>query len=88
MKELEATSTNEKLQLLGEMMKTAAIISNNTKAKVFVQYSGHVNVVDVRIYSNGWKAYEHPDYSQSFYIDCDVIEDMKDILQHLKSYIQ
>ena len=37
-------------------------------AHVFFNYSGHVDLVRVRVYKKGWKAEEDPDYSTVFYL--------------------
>lgn len=46
---------NKKMQLVLDIMKLGVEISQNTTADVFVDYSGHVNQLSVRIYVGGWE---------------------------------
>ena len=46
---------NKKMQLVLDIMQLAVEISENTKTDVFVDYSGHVNQLSVRIYVGGWE---------------------------------
>lgn len=41
-------------ELLQKIMIKAYEISNTTKHDVLVNYSGHVNVLDIYYYENGW----------------------------------
>jgi hypothetical protein len=38
-----------------------AIESNSEKKTWFVSFSGHVNLIEVRLYPEGWKAYDDLD---------------------------
>lgn len=38
-------------------------------ADVFLDYSGHVKTIEVRLFLNGWEAYADPDYSNECYLD-------------------
>lgn len=47
-----------------EIMKLAAQVSKTTKADVFVEYSGHVDLLTVRIHPEG---YEGDSFRYDFY---------------------
>lgn len=38
-------------------------------ADVFINYSGHVETIDTRVYSKGWKTETDPDYHNECYFD-------------------
>lgn len=38
-------------------------------ADVFLDYSGHVETIEVRVYLNGWKVDTDPDYFNECYLD-------------------
>lgn len=40
-----------------------------SKPTIFVEFSGHVGTVYVRVYRNGWKPYADPDCSWEFSVD-------------------
>jgi hypothetical protein len=46
-------NVNDVLALLNK-----AVASNNEEKTWFFSYSGHVNLVDVRLYPEGWWAYD------------------------------
>ena len=60
---------DKKMQLVLDIMQLAVEISKNTKADVFVNYSGHVDCFDVRIYDCGWTEGCVCDYRNSIYLD-------------------
>jgi hypothetical protein len=47
-----------------DVLKLAALVSNTTKADAFVEYSGHVDLLSIRIYPEG---YECDGYKYDFY---------------------
>lgn len=49
-----------------DVLKLAALVSNTTKADVFVEYAGHVDLLNIRIYPEG---YECDGYKYDFYGD-------------------
>ena len=46
---------DKKMQLVLDIMKLGVEISKNTTTDVFVEYSGHVDSLCVRIYAGGWE---------------------------------
>ena len=38
-------------------------------ADVFIMYYGHVNGIDIQVYSKGWKMGTRPDYHNECYFD-------------------
>ena len=71
--------------LINEIMTKAIEISKNTKSTIFVDYAGHVNWLEVRIFVNGWE--ENKDYDINIRAELgkeDAIEDLKHILEELK----
>lgn len=49
-------NVNEVLALLNKAVQT-----NNEKRTWFFSFSGHVNLIDVRLYPEGWRSYEEVD---------------------------
>jgi hypothetical protein len=43
-------------KIIGEIMTLAAIVNDTTKAHVFLEYSGHVKGLCLRVYLNGWES--------------------------------
>lgn len=60
------------------------------KPTVFVQFSGHVNLLNVQIHLNGWIAQADADYNYRLYLsDNDFIdEEMNKCIAHLKQIWQ
>ena len=83
---------NKKMQLVLDIMKLGVEISKNTTTDVFVEYSGHVDSLSVRIYVDGWeKDKEH--YSRDVYLnetehrtEEDIIETLEEIYAELVNY--
>lgn len=71
-----------------EIMKLAAQVSTTTKADVFVEYSGHVDLLTVRIHPEG---YEGDNYKYDFYGDhFDAVSEAKldDIIGKLREMLE
>ena len=83
---------NKKMQLVLDIMQLGVEISQNTTTDVFVEYSGHVDSLSVRIYDDGWEVgKEH--YSRNVYLDIklnrseeDIIETLEEIYAELSKY--
>ncbi len=45
------------------------------KSTVFVWFSGQVNLLNIRIHSNGWSASSKPDYESDIYLSDDSLND-------------
>jgi len=80
---------NKIMQLVLDIMRLGVEISQNTTTDVFVDYSGHVDQLEVRIYESGWeKDKEH--YSKDIYLNIadyrteeDIIETLEEIYAEL-----
>lgn len=75
-----------KMQLVLDIMRLSIEISKDTKADVFVRYSGHVDWFDVRIYDCGWTEGGVYDYRNSIYLNADehrTEEDIIDVLEEI-----
>lgn len=71
-----------------EIMRLAAQVSTTTKADVFVEYSGHVDLLTVRIHPEG---YEGDNYKYDFYGDrFDAVSEAKldDIIGKLRDMLE
>lgn len=71
-----------------EIMRLAAQVSTTTKADVFVEYSGHVDLLTVRIHPEG---YEGDSYKYDFYGDhFDAVSEAKldDIIGKLREMLE
>ena len=67
----------KKLDSIQRILKLAIEITNNTKATVFVEYSGHINCISIRAYWQGWTSNTDCDYKVDVYFDIyseDVLE--------------
>ena len=74
---------NKKMQLVLDIMKLAVEISKNTEADVFVDYSGHVDQLSVRIYKGGWeKGKEH--YRKDIYLNTKAYQTEEYIIETLE----
>lgn len=76
---------NKKMQLVLDIMQLGVEISKNTKTDVFVSYSGHVDLLSIRIYESGWgKGKEH--YDADVYLnetEDRTEEDIIDVLEEI-----
>jgi hypothetical protein len=59
----------KKLDSIQRILKLAIEITNNTKADVFVEYSGHINCISIRAYWQGWIENTDWDYAVEVYFD-------------------
>ena len=74
---------NKIMQLVLDIMRLGVEISKNTKTDVFVEYSGHVDLLSVRIYEDGWeKDKEH--YSKDIYLNIADYRTEEDITETLE----
>lgn len=81
---------NKIMQLVLDIMRLGVEISKNTKSDVFVDYSGHVDQLSVRIYKGGWeKDKEH--YSRNVYLnetEHRTEEDIIDVLEEIYAELE
>lgn len=47
--------TLQRAKLAGEITTIAALITNSTDMDIFIQYSAHVDNLEIDFYQNGWK---------------------------------
>ena len=74
---------NKKMQLVLDIMRLGVEISQNTTTDVFVEYSGHVDQLSIRIYEDGWeKDKEH--YSKDIYLNAEAYRTEEDIIETLE----
>lgn len=76
-----------------EMVTTLCIgAQNNGLCSSFVEFSGHVQQLSVRLFAPVWKQDELPTYSDRIYLDADhynpdhaemFIDDLKKYIEHL-----
>ena len=77
---------DKKIALVLEIQELSIWITNNSKTDVFVDYSGHVNGLSIRIMLNGWKQeYTEPDYSKTLYLDRNSVKEFQETIDHLKA---
>ena len=64
-------------------------VTKESKNDVFLNYSGHINELDIRVYFNGWKEKKPWDYRKVIYLDgeLDNIETIIEKLQALKQLL-
>ncbi len=79
--------------LIGEIMALAIFISRNKTEVVFCEYSGHVDLLKVRIYSNGCEdSNVDPDYDVMLFLQNgdprERLEEIKYKLQTLGGFIE
>ena len=68
---------------LGRIIKLAHEISETKIADVFVDYSGHVKLLGVRVFIKGWSKTEHPSKRFMFYLDDESSNKLDDVLDLL-----
>ncbi len=76
-------------ELVLEIMKIALEKNKEHKNTIFVDYHGHTDQIQVRVYRNGWNADDDPDYNAIAYLsgiydDKKDREDIQGILKYLK----
>ncbi len=54
------------MKLVLDIMRLGVEISKNTKADVFVNYSGHVDSLDIWFFYSGWSDGRSGDYKKVF----------------------
>ncbi len=72
-------------ELLQKIILKVYEINEETKHTVFLDFSGHVNKLEIRIYEKGWKDEEDATLKKEAYIDeSDSKEQLKEILKELE----
>lgn len=83
---------NKIMKLVLDIMRLGVEISENTKTDVFVEYSGHVDLLRVLIFVDGWEK-DKEYYSRDVYLnetehrtEEDIIEILEEIYAELSKY--
>ena len=77
-------------KLLQRLILEAYRINRDTKHTVFLDFHGHTNQIDLRIYINGWEISKSADIEEKVYLDytqqeaLEGLQQMLDILEKLK----
>jgi hypothetical protein len=77
-------------KLIGEIIELAIEVTNQTKHDVFVNYSGHVNSINVNYHVNGYYSGAPQTYIVDLYIDLDEnkISKLKQAKRKLKKLLE
>jgi hypothetical protein len=79
-------TTKQKAALAARIIRKAVEISNTTPHDVFVGYSPHVDLIEVRMFEGGWKRDSFPDKELRVYFDLEYNDpetEAKDIMDAL-----
>jgi hypothetical protein len=60
-----------KYKLIGEIVALAVIVNEKTPATVFIDFSGHVEWIDITIHRNGWKENQRAEISETIHVNKD-----------------
>lgn len=72
-------------ELILKIIKNSLEINSREKNTAFINYSGHVNELDIRIHKKGWKEYQDADYSKDVYMNNRTSEQIQEeLLEILK----
>lgn len=75
-------------ELILEIMKTALEKNQENKNTIFIDYSGHVQALSIKVYLNGWKEDNNANYTKDLfmcnYSEKENIEELSKILEFLK----
>ena len=75
-------------QLVGEITSLAVFLTMNTDMAVFIDFAAHVEVLDVRIYEQGWEKNVLPtDVLQVKLKHSSSAKELREIKKILKEYI-
>jgi len=83
---MKSNEQNKKTrEYLVKIMGLVYDVHTQTKHHVFVEFSGHVDNVQVRYYLNGWDKNKEFDYNQDLYLDNE--EGLRKIIKQLKQLL-
>ncbi len=77
-------------RLIQEIVSLAVKISATTEHDVFVGWSGHVLLLDVRVYINGWAETKQRDFVKEIFVNRNTaisagcIGELRDVVSYLK----
>jgi hypothetical protein len=65
--------TRSEAQIFGELSALAALITNNKncKTQIFIEYAGHINEIDIRVFLDGWGINKNPTFTFRGYLTND-----------------
>ena len=75
---------NKKMKLVLDIMQLGVEISKNTKADVFVNYSGHVDQLNIMVFYRGWSDGRNADYKKDIYLNTTEYRTKEDIIDVLE----
>lgn len=62
--------------------------SSTVGPTVFINFSGHVNMFEIRVYKDGWEAYKDPTYRNKCYLEQQTAEESLDnMIQYLEGLL-
>lgn len=70
--------------MLGKIMELAHKVNTKKRATVFVEYLGHVNLLNVRVFVNGWNEDAEPNIRREAYMDDAELQDIYLMLENLE----
>jgi hypothetical protein len=77
--------TTKKIALVRSILELSIEITNSSVVDVFVDYSGHVNCLTVKVYLDGWSPERlQNDYYKILYLDRDNVNELTKIIDYLK----
>lgn len=72
--------------LLLEVLKKVYQINKTTKHDLMLDFSGHVNALNIHFYKDGWSDEKHATYLETVYLNDSTAEDeLKNILKSLET---
>jgi hypothetical protein len=86
-KEYKAEPIAEKTvdELILEIMKIAMKKNDPYKNTIFVWYSGHIHLLEITVYENGYRTNVEPDYSKWLNLKNEnIIKELKEVIKYLK----
>ena len=76
-------------ELTTDIMRLAININNKHKNTIFIDFTGHTEELDIRVYKDGWTPKAKRDFSVDIYLSDrprgDVIFGLQQIIEYLKS---
>ena len=73
----------EKFNQLCRVFAKALRVNEETEATVFLQYSGHVDIIYLDIHEGGWRLAKDPDICKSYDFKYDAPEKLDELEQEL-----
>ena len=76
---------DKKIELVNAITTLSIKISTKTPIDIFIDYSAHVNGLNVKILKNGWNAEKYnPDFNKTIYLDWENAgKELQEVLDYL-----